>query len=85
MKRCYKSQEARDLLAAVLILERGARKQYKLLMKMGATNIRPDTMLVRGEDGKYTQQLDPLAWNATVRGMHVAMIRHQDGEWLLHS
>jgi hypothetical protein len=81
----------RSLFAFVLLHNLGARKMFRALCNLGATNIYPDTMLHqtgRNRNGspEYDRCIDPGAWHASCRnGIHVALIRHSDGEWLLHS
>jgi len=78
--------EHRSLLACVLRAEPGARRIFAYLVNLGARNMRPDYMLYRTANGNYERAVDPCAWYADCKGgLFVAMIRHSDGEWLLHS
>jgi len=85
--------EYRNLLAFVLRYNEGARKMFRYLINLGATNMRPDYMWGArhmckcGCGNSHSDRLpDPGVWYAECRGgLFVAMIRHSDGEWLLHS
>ena len=79
--------ENRDLLAAVIRSEPGARAAYKHLLRLGARNIRPDYQLSRTATGEYVRSIDGCAWNATAlsAGIHVCMIRHGENDWSIHS
>lgn len=79
------SPEHRNLLAFVLTIDSKARQQYVHLMRMGAKNIRPDTMLIRQVNGAYDRMPDPGAWHTDVRGIHVCLVRHNDGSWSINS
>lgn len=85
MKTHTVSPAHRNLLAFVLTTNPAARVQYAHLMHMGAKNIRPDTMLVRQPCGHYDRIPDPGVWHADVRGIHLCLVRHRDGEWSIHS
>lgn len=79
----------RDMLAATLRAEPGAREMFRKLRNMKAKNMRCDRMHVRQEDGTYKELPDLTSWYAecdTVFGsMFVGMYRTQSGEWTLHS
>lgn len=77
--------EYRSLLAAVIKAEPEARRMFKLLKGMGAKNMRCDYMLLRMPNGVYERFPDPCAWYAEARGMFIAMIRHGENDWTLHS
>jgi hypothetical protein len=76
----------RALLAFVVKHDPGARAALRIMRRLGAQNMRADTILFRTPSGTYDQCPDPGAWNATVRGgIHVCMIRRGPGEWSFHS
>lgn len=76
----------RDLLALIVKHDPGARAVVRLMRRLGATNLRPDRMMFRTVGGKVDEAVDPGAWSATVRGdVYVAMIRHGNNDWTLHS
>jgi hypothetical protein len=56
------------------------------MIQMKARNIHPDYILFRNKEGKYERYLDPGAWNfSNMWGMRASLIRHENGEWVLHS
>lgn len=76
----------RDLFAFVIKNNSEARKLFKHLIRMKAKNIRPDYMLARMNDGGYERFIDVGVWACEIiYDIHVVMIRHSDGKWLLHS
>jgi hypothetical protein len=80
--------EHRNMLAFILRTEKSARLAYKHLMRCGAMNLRPDHMLVRNAQGTYDTLPDYGAWNCYIPrcgGFSACLIRHRDGEWMVHS
>lgn len=78
--------EYRMHLAAVLRHEKSAREMFARLIVLGAKNMRHDYMLVRNAQGTYDRLPDLTAWYAECKGgLFVALIRHSDGMWSLHS
>jgi hypothetical protein len=91
-KTRVKKPADRALMAFILKNDPGASECYKHLLRMGATNIRPNYMLFRLPNGRYEQATDPGAWHAFLPfknnpndGLTVCMIRHRDNSWELHS
>ena len=79
-------QESRELFAAILLAEPSARAMFNTLCNLGAENIRHDYMLCRNEKGSYDRYIDPCVWYANCRGgLFVAMVRHGENDWTLHS
>lgn len=86
----FKSVEARNLLAFTLALDPTMVDCLRQLLRMGAYNIRPDSMYVRNREGVYDRTADPSAWNADLdafggkNNMGVTMLKGQDGGWFLN-
>ncbi len=94
----FKSEEARNLMALTLALDPSMTDCLRQLLRMGAYNIRPDRMYVKGQGCKcgcantaaYDEVPDPGAWNADLdvfggrNNMGVTMLRGRDGKWFLN-
>lgn len=85
--------EYRSLLAAVLMSEPSARDAFRMLRNLGATNMRPEYKFGErkacpcGCANTVCEQVpDPTVWYANCKGgLFVAMVRHGDNDWTLHS
>lgn len=78
--------EYRALLAAVVKAEPEAKRMLKILLRLGAQNMRCDYMYARMPDGSYQRCIDLSIWYADCRnGIFVALVRHGDNDWNLHS
>lgn len=78
--------EYRNLLAFVLRYDESARAMFRHLRKLGARNIRPDYILFKTPNGTYDRATDPGMWYADCNGgLFVAMVRHGESDWSLHS
>lgn len=91
MENRFKNKSARDLLAFTLVLDPTMQETLRALLRMGAYNIRPDSMYVlNSKTGKYDYISDPSAWNADLdafggkNNMGVTMLRSRDSEWFLN-
>lgn len=84
-------KEHRNLLRLVMAIDPKIIPQLRILIRMGATNLRPDYMLLRDHDtGEVTRLDDPGAWNGIIEprpyiSMSLCLLRHRDGGWFLHA
>ena len=83
----FKNKEARNMLSFILALDPHPtlKLMVQRMFRMGAHNIRFDTMLVRRDDGKVEELPDPTCFLARVNDhVGVMLLRSRDGEWWLN-
>jgi hypothetical protein len=80
----FRNPEARSLMALTLAMDPEMAPELRQFLRM-ATDVRPDYMLVRGADGKYTRTADPGAWLGRVNDcVGVMLLRSGPGDWWLN-
>ena len=85
MSNRFKNQEARHLMLTTLVMDPSVRECLRRMFSMGATNIRPDYMLVRKNDCQYNRVDDPGTWLGKVNdNLGVMMMKGPDGKWFLN-
>lgn len=84
MKSIVRNPEERKLFALILMFDPEARKTFKALRAMRATDLRLDYMYNRQADGTYMRNLDPQAWNGTVEPYGPICAIRREKEWSVH-
>ena len=94
MSNRFKNQEARHLMLTTLVMDPSVRECLRRMLSMGATNIRPDYMLIRKRESndpdsyhgsQYNRVDDPGTWLGKVNdNLGVMMIKGPDGKWFLN-
>lgn len=84
MNSIVRKPEERALFALILRFDPEARKTFRTLRAMGATDLRLDHMYVRNAEGKYDRNPDPAAWNGTIEPYGAICAIRRDKEWSIH-